>query len=548
MKILRLLPFLLVGFACSFSFGQGIEFHSSNLPIVVIDTEGRVIVDEPKVMAKIGIIDNQGQVNNLADPFNGYAGLIGIEFRGSSSQDLFPKKSFGFETWDETEEEVDTTLLGFPKEQDWILHGPFSDKTMMRNKLTFDLYAHTGRYGSRTQYVELVLNGQYHGIYVLMEKIKRDNNRVDIANLREEDNSGDELTGGYILKIDKSTGSGGDGFASEYSPPNASGNQQVFFQYDEPADDKITAPQKGYIESFITRFERTLSSNTYRDPQLGYYQYVDLSSFVDFFLINELSRNVDGYRLSTFLYKDKDSNGGEIHMGPIWDFNLAFGNADYCQGGNTQGWAYQFNDICPGDFWLVPFWWERLLADERFKAAAKLRWYTMREGLWSNESVLAMIDGYAETLAEAQVRNYQKWPVMGEYVWPNNYVGESFEDEVNYLKGWVENRLEWLDEQFEQFEGRVTTGIKASEISIVTYPNPFLNEAHFQVNNLREIESVKIFDFNGRLIRTIAGGVNGLKWDGKNEAGAVVPAATYLYQLTGTDGTIFVGKLLKNTP
>jgi hypothetical protein len=530
---------------------QSVNFQSSNLPIIIIDTEGRTIVDEPKVKAKMGIIDN-GE-NTLSEPFTDYDGLIGIEYRGSSSQALFDKKSFGFETWDQDENDLDTAILGFPSESDWILYGPYSDKTLMRNKLTFDLFSFTERYSSRTKYVEVVLNGQYHGIYLFMEKVKRDKNRVDIANLKPEDNEGEELTGGYILKLDKFEGSGGGGFASEYRPNNYQNNDQVaFFQYDEPADDEITSTQKTYIQSFMKSFEAALKSSSFRDPVSGYRKYVELSSFVDFFLINELSRNVDGYRLSTFMYKDKDKDdkGGLLTLGPIWDFNLAFGNADYCQGGNTEGWAYKFNDVCPSDFWLVPFWWDRLMTDPVFRQQVKLRWLTLRSGAWSNEAINTMIEEYTDVLHDAKNRNFQRWPVIGQYTWPNNFVGATYMAEVDYLRNWITQRTTWLDQQIESFEGPVdVTGLTERAGDLVPFPNPFVDLIYFQNGIPSGVESIKIFSFSGQLVRTINNrgklGSN-FAWDGRNSTGEELPPAVYLYQATSGDGQVTVGKIIKS--
>lgn len=531
---------------------QSVDFQSSNLPIVVIDTEGRTIVDEPKTRARMGIINNPGGTNLLTDDFTDYDGVIGIEFRGSSSQDIFPKKSFGFETWDLAGEDLDTALLGFPSESDWILYGPYSDKSLMRNKLTFDLFAETGRYSSRTKFVEVVLNGKYHGLYVFMEKVKRDNNRVNIANLRPEENSGIDLTGGYILKLDKFTGSGGEGFASEQRPPNfRADNQQIFFQYEEPAYDEITAPQREYIQSFIKDFERALIANTYRDPVLGYQKYIHVDSFVDFFLINELNRNVDGYRLSTFMHKDKDDdNGGKVSIGPIWDFNLAFGNANYCDGGSTTGWAWEFNEVCPNDFWLVPFWWERLISDPVFRNRVKVRWLTLRSGAWSNEAMEQRIAQYANQLADASERNLDRWPEMRQYVWPNNFVGANYAEEIDFLKKWIEERVVWLDQQINEYEGEVTvTGVVGKSVTASVFPNPFTTEVSLKTEKDAAIAAVKIFSYSGQLIQTLDASFSRpdeVVWDGKSASGIEVPAAVYVYQLHKTDGSIAIGKIMKS--
>ncbi|MEN9332800.1 MAG: hypothetical protein RLZZ94_1890, partial [Bacteroidota bacterium] len=155
--------------------GQPFPFTSSNLPIVKINTMGNSIVDEPKVMANMQIIDNGAGIRNyITDTVYTYDGHIGIEVRGSSSQ-TFPKKSFGFETWDSAGVEIDTSILGFPKESDWILNANYTDKSFLRNVTPYHLFNQMGRYASRTKYVEVFINNVYAGLYVFMEKVKRDN-------------------------------------------------------------------------------------------------------------------------------------------------------------------------------------------------------------------------------------------------------------------------------------------------------------------------------------------------------------------------------------
>lgn len=339
------------------------SFSSSNLPIIVINTNGLVIPDEPKIKADMGIIDNgNGVRNNLTDPFNNFNGKIGIELRGSSSQS-FPKKQYSIEVQDDLGNGLDASLLGMPAEEDWVLFAPYNDKSLMRDVLAYKLGRDLGRYASRTRFCELVLNGQYMGIYVLMEKVKRDVNRVNIAGLNPTEITGDDLTGGYIIKIDKETGSGNGGWNSAFPPLGRMGSQQIHFQYDYPSATEIVPEQRIYIQQYIYNFEASLNSSTYNDPVNGYAKYIDVESFIDFFIINEVSKNVDGYRLSTYLFKQKDSDGGKLHMGPMWDFNLGFGNANYCTQGNPEGWVTNFNSICGQDYWLIPFWWSKLYTD-----------------------------------------------------------------------------------------------------------------------------------------------------------------------------------------
>jgi hypothetical protein len=255
----------------------------------------------------------------------------------------------------------------------------------------------------------------------------------------------------FGLFMPKTAGSNlGDGynslnsFTSTYVPPNATSNQKIHFLYDYPDAEDITPEQRTYISTYVTDFEDALAADTFADPSMGYQSFIDTNSFIDFFLLNELSNNVDGYRLSTFMHKDKN---GKLKMGPIWDFNLAFGNADYCGGGETNVWAYRFNERCSDDFWQIPFWWNRLLEDPVFVDQLKNRWNSLRGSVFSDGFVQAKIDGYIDTLTKAGSidANFMKWPILGTYVWPNNFVGTSYFEEKNYLKDWISDRLTWLD-------------------------------------------------------------------------------------------------------
>lgn len=467
---------VLAGVAVAMNFSGYTQTLSSNLPIVVINTAGATILDDPKIVADMGIIDNgPGQRNSVTDTYNNYSGKIGIEIRGSSSQS-FPKKQYSIELRDATGEGVSAPLLGLPPEEDWVLFAPYNDKTLMRDVLAYKIGRDLNRYAPRTRFCELVLNGNYEGIYVLIEKIKRDNNRVDINKLNPDENSGNDLTGGYIIKIDKETGSGNGGWTSSYVPPNRSGNQTIYFQYDYPKAEDISTEQKNYIRQFMLNFETALTGAGFTDPVNGYTRYADADSFIDFFIVNEVSKNVDGYRLSTFMHKQRDSDGGKLIMGPVWDFNLGFGNADYCTSGNPEGWVTGFNSICPQDYWLIPFWWGRLYQDPAYRSKLAARWAEVRSNQLQTSRLHTYIDSvYSVLHSEATFRNFQRWPVIGLYVWPNFFVGSSYTEEVNWLKTWITNRMNWLDANMPQ----VITAVE-SNTSFQVYPNPFLNEVYLE--------------------------------------------------------------------
>jgi hypothetical protein len=475
-------------------FVAPLNFSSSNLPIVVINTLSQTIQDDPKITCDMGIIYNGTGIRNyMTDPFNEYNGKIGIEIRGSSSQ-MFPKKSYGVETRDALGLSNNVSLLGMPSENDWILYAPYTDKTLMRDVMVYQFGNDCGRYAPNTRFVELVINGEYMGVYVLEEKIKIDNGRVDIASLNTGDTIGDELTGGYILKIDKFTG-GSDYFLSTYLSPTGS---QIPFLYHDPEGMELHPLQQNYIQGFMQDFEDALFGPSFNDPILGYRRYINVGSFIDYFLANEFSRNVDGYRLSTYFYKDKNSNDSLLHIGPLWDFNLALGNADYCDGGLTTGWAYEFDLVCGGDGYQIPQWWYRLLEDTVFANELKCRYLELRSGILSDAYLMNQMDSMANVLDESQQRNYLKWPILGTYVWPNNYIGTTFQEEMDYLKNWVSQRMSWLDANMPGNCPNLGWD-ELPQLDFSLFPNPASDDLQIVLN--QPANKLSLFTISGDLIR-----------------------------------------------
>ena len=285
-----------------------------------------------------------------------------------------------------------------------------------------------------------------------MEKLKRDKNRINISKLKETDLDENSISGGYIIKIDKSDMEDGsytdyNSFKSNYDVfGNINGDKLIFFNYEYPKPSDIHSDQKNYIKNYFHEFEDALSSNNFVDPNIGYRKYINEESFIDFFILNELANNVDGYRLSTYLYKDRDE---KMNIGPIWDFNLSFGNADYCGGERYDVWCYKFNERCLGDFWNVPFWWDRLLEDESFVTNLKTRWNDLRTNILSNENIISMVnEKYSLLKNETNVadNNFNKWKIFGIYIWPNSFIGNNYFEEIEFLKNWIINRTAWLDE------------------------------------------------------------------------------------------------------
>jgi subtilisin-like proprotein convertase family protein len=478
-------------------------FSSSNLPLVIINTpNNQNIPDEPKLQASMKIIDNGlGNINHITDFPNAYNKLIGIEQRGSSSGG-FPQKSYGFETRNTDGSILDTIILGMPIEHDWILYAPYNDKTCLRNNITYDLSSKMGHYAAKSKLCELVVNGQYQGIYYLMEKIKRDQNRVDIAKLLPTDNSGDELTGGYIFKIDKTTGNSSIAWTSNY--PAADGSP-INFQHHYPNPDEITFQQNAYIHAYVDSFENALNGPNFADPLIGYRKYIKHKSFIDFMLLNEISKNVDGYRLSSFLHKEKNSNGGELRMGPVWDFNLAWWNADYCNGNLSTGWAYEFGNVCTGGF-QVPTWWEIFMSDPWFQEEVKCRWTSLRQGVLSRDSLFHFIDSVALYVDEAKDRHFEKWPILGTYTWPNpSPIPVDYAGEITALKQWIDDRTSWMD---QNLPGICHLSLAENTVfnNLSLYPNPVEESFTIELfaSNPSEL-ALKICAMNGSENTTLSG-------------------------------------------
>ncbi len=457
----------------------------SNLPIVVINTEGRTIPDEPKIMAKMQVIDNLNGINSLSDTEFTYDGSIGIEIRGNTSQ-MYPKKSYTVETRFSDGSNNNVELLGFAKENDWVFHGPYSDKSLMRNALAYFIGNGMGNWNPHTRFVELMLNGEYRGVYLVVEKIKRDKNRVDIAKLKPEDTSGDQLTGGYIISIDR------DQEGSWNSPiMGRTGSVDVPFSYVDPKYDELAPIQRYYIREHITGFEYILKGENFKDPELGYRPYIDVESFIDYFIITELSRDLDGYRVSVYFHKDKDSKGGKLVMGPFWDYNICFGNADFMQAWSEIGWAEE--GIGAGDWYEIPFWWDRFREDPYFETMLKYRWEKLRKNVISKNTINHFIDSCQNLLNDAQKRNFEKFNVLHSYVWPNKYIGGSFQNEINYLKTWIDRRINWLDSRIDAIEASFPNGVEEltfNENKALAYPNPF-NEnitVEFVINTGSNVE------------------------------------------------------------
>ena len=388
------LPFLIVGLNTSEHFyrptpewfNEPLAFESSNLPIVVIDTGGRAVVNEPKRMARMGVIYNgPGKRNYMSDPFKEYEGWIGIELRGNKSLD-FDKKPYTIETRLQDERNNNVELLGMPRENDWVLRAAYIDKTFLRDALAYYMSRSIGRWAPRTRHVELVFNGKYRGIYVLAESIKPDDDRLDITQMDSTDIAGEAVTGGYIWEVAQR----GEGFG-----------ERRRFKY--PKDDNIVQEQIDYIRNYDDALRDMMQTSYYDDPVRGYPAWIDVSAFIDKILVQEATGNSDAYGWSSYFYKDRGQN---LSAGPVWDFDQALSNSTFNCGSCVEEWTIEkFNDA-------YPQFWKKLWYDEPFKEALANRWVQVRQGPLRTEPLFAFVDSLAAYLDEAQARNFQRWPIL----------------------------------------------------------------------------------------------------------------------------------------
>ena len=428
------------------STAQSIVLDSSKLPICIIETRGKTIVNEPRIRAYLKVINNgPGNTNYTKQPTFEYNNSIDIEIRGNSSQ-AYPQKQYGFELKDSLSgDDIAVSLLGMPEEEDWILYAPYNDVSLLRNVLTYHLWSEMGHWAPRTRYCELILNGSYKGIYILVEKIKRDKNRVDIAKMNPEDTSGTELTGGYIMKIDKSNNPGDKSFVSSVKSTN---NSNITWLYDYPDPSDIKLKQQDYIRRYIDSFEKTLVGANFDDPIVGYRRYISTPSFIDYLLLTEFTRNADAYKASSYFHKEKqedDGSKGQLKAGPVWDYNFAYGNASFCSGALFTGWMY--NGCVPATL-PTPVMWRRLLEDPVFANETRCRYQSLRNGgILDTSLIFSFIDKYAaDTLMDAMNRHFKKWPILGTNPGGfNAYVVRSYSEEIGKVKSWIWNRLQWMD-------------------------------------------------------------------------------------------------------
>jgi len=380
------------------------------LPVLRITTDNGA----PIVSKEVYLTGQMSLVSNVAGAAAVNGGLQ-IRGRGNSTWDIHPKKPYRLKLTDKQ------SLLGMPSSKDWVLLANYSDKTLLRNAAAFDLGTRMGfPWTPHSAFVEVYLNDRYDGVYQLMENIKVTKDRVNMDELAAADVGADKITGGYLLEVDFRE----DGHTMHSSIDDL---PIVFQSPEEPVP-----AQEDYIESYINEFETVLHSSGFADPATGYAAYIDVDSFVRWYLVNEVFRNVDAnMRSSCWMYKPR---GGKLFMGPLWDFDLAAGNANYADAFKTEGWHIR----------SAP-WFSRLFEDPAFAARVKLEWNEIKAD--ELPAMFAGVTAGSASLQQPQLNNFQRWPILETYVWPNYTIPGSYAGEIGQLNTWLTARIAWMDRQ-----------------------------------------------------------------------------------------------------
>ena len=434
---------------------KNVRLTSTNLPIVWMTVNGATIDRYERITARMKIIHNgNGQLNyadTIAHPGQkvNYEGYVALRYRGNSTFSSSDKKPYSFRPLDKpledggSKKKVD--ILGMGKDNNWALLAPYSDKSMMRDILAFEISRPWMEYTPDGRYCELYLDGIYYGVYILTEVVSDGKHRL---NLDEPGDSGDDLTGGYLMEVDRNES---PVLFSSFHPENNAGqpylNRNIYDQYGSPDYEDMTEDQLNYIKIALWKMESALASEDYQNPETGYAKYIDVMSFVDFQLAQELGHNVDAYRLSTKLFKRRDSEDPRFKLA-LWDMDQAYGGSTKYESWSAESWSYRMNDMAyeANDKYLVPFWWNRLNSDSAYTALVKQRWGQYRRSNVSLDNVLASFteEDSPHSLSLSNNLYYD----LAQYYW---YTETSIGYEYSFtekLTGSLTNTWYWGDSKF----------------------------------------------------------------------------------------------------
>lgn len=519
------------------------QLTETNLPIIKINTNGTPVSDTQS-LASMSIIKNTSG-NNAPNDAPVFTGNIGIKFRGSTSA---VKPNYSVETWTTFKEEVDTSLLGMPSENDWALLGMYVDRSLMRYLIANNIYTGMGYWAPRFQLCEVLMDNAYKGVYLFGETIKRDSLRLDIAKLKNTDSYYPVITGGYILKIDNDND---DYFTSDFAPPYGTMGQEIKLHFHYPKDSEITNAQKAWIQSYVDSFETALNGSNFTDELTGWRAFASHKSFRDYLILNEVIGNEEAYRKNTYVWKDKSK---KLRVGPLWNADIILYNTTDCDVDAADTWMYKHGQSCPEDTYLPAFWWEKLLSDNSFLDEVKCTYTHLREtGKALDTAVLfSFIDGTAATLNQqnAQQRNFALYPIFGTSINDEPLpLSETYEEEIEKIKQYLRDRLAFLDSQWLTDGSCEEVGITNLDNNIgeiVMMPNPTSAKLtiEFELNHKATV-NVTVYNILGqKVLDQDAGKLSGGMHSIQINTSAWAPGM-YSVILRTAEGSSWTGKLIK---
>lgn len=425
--------------------GDDSKLHQiTNLPTVIINT---VNAEEPydkehDIVSNIIIISENG-TNVLEAPGES-------RLRGNNSM-THPKKPYRIK-FDKKQQPLDAPA----KAKKWTLINNYGDKTLMRNMIAFEVARNVGmEYVPYSRPVDVILNGEYKGCYQLCDQIEVGDGRVPVTEMEETDISGDELTGGYLIEVDAYASGEISWFQSSRGIP---------VTIKSPDDDKITAEQKSYIKSYFNKLENAAYSVKYDSPTTGYRTMLDITSFLQHFIVGEVSGNTDTY-WSTYMYKKR--NDPKFYVGPVWDFDLAFENDNRTYPINNKTcYIYQWvNSSSAGTMDVLV---ERIVVNDTRTAGDLLEmWSATRSNGLSGESLCDFVDKWAEEMDASQRLNFMRWDILNTKVHENPQASGSYEGEVAWVKNYLRERIAWMDNKIGYDPSSVgNIGIETEELSL----------------------------------------------------------------------------------
>lgn len=434
-----------------------VDADSSDLPMIIIESnEFGIPFSHVEVPAAMKIIDHNGeQLNHPSDTDYTFNGLISIEIRGASSS-YFPKQSFNIETRNADGSNNNVSLLGMPAENDWRLISPITDRSLLRNTFTYELGRKQGHWEPRSKYCELILNGEYMGLYALTEKIKPDKSRLDISKLGDTDLFGDDVSGGYLF------------WKSSDMP------LQIFY----PNSNKLQVEQDAYLKTFFECYWDAIFRDNWLDGKIDYKNYIDTESMLDYMIICELSHDHDKYNQSTYMYKDRSNKDSFIHFGPLWDFDYAFGNSSESMG--TDQWNFSRSSGTQ---------FRRLFQDTSLTHRFAEKWHSQRLGFLHTDSLYALIDSLSAHFANARKRDSLVWEA---YTTVNVYFAMDtvyrYDQVIHNLKNWIQRRVTWIDIWIDSINypykvvepDDITQHIQEQKLNV--YPNPFSDKLNIELD------------------------------------------------------------------